>query len=209
MNLRKTVYKMGRSMSSLKKVMDAFDHICTVIYSGYIGGQLSKCGSHFYVKKYMALLRGAQYISIGDNVWFGKGVQLTAWSHSRANQVFAPEIIIGNNCSVGDYSHITAINKIVIGDNVLLGKNVLITDNAHGMSTFPSMSISPINRELYSKGAVTIEDNVWLGERAAILPGVHIGYGAIIGAGSIVTKDIPPYAIACGNPARIIKQIIH
>lgn len=157
----------------------------------------------------MALLRGAQYITVGDNVWIGKGVQLTAWSHSRSGQVFTPEIILRNNCSIGDNAHITSINKIVLGENVLLGKNVLITDNDHGESTFESLSISPINRELSSKGPVIIENNVWIGERVSILSGVHIGYGAIIGTGSIVTKDVPPFSIACGNPAKVIKTIEH
>lgn len=106
-----------------------------------------------------------------------------------------------------DNAHITSINKIVLGENVLLGKNVLITDNDHGKITFESLSIPPIKRELTSKGPVIIENNVWIGERVSILSGVRIGIGSIIGSGSIVTKDVPPYTIACGNPAKVIKNI--
>ena len=56
-----------------------------------------------------------------------------------------------------------------------------------------------------TKTGITVEDDVWIGANSVILPGVHINKGAIIGAGSVVTKDIPPYAIAVGNPAKVIK----
>lgn len=207
MSIRNVVFGLGKSMNFLKNIIDLFGHLCNILYSGYIGNQFAICGSHFYVKISMALLKGAQYIVIGDNVWIGKGVQLTAWSNYRSGQVFTPKIIIGNNCSIGDNAHITSINKIVLGENVLLGKNVLITDNDHGKITFECLSIPPIKRELTSKGPVIIENNVWIGERVSILSGVRIGIGSIIGSGSIVTKDVPPYTIACGNPAKVIKNI--
>lgn len=60
---------------------------------------------------------------------------------------------------------------------------------------------------MYSKGDVSIGKNVWIGEKATILPGVTIGEGSIIGANSVVTKNIPPYSIACGIPAKVIKKL--
>ena len=64
-----------------------------------------------------------------------------------------------------------------------------------------------MNRPLTSKGAVVIEDNVWLGDNVCVLSGITIGKGAIIGANSVVTHSIPPYSVAAGTPAKVIKQI--
>ncbi len=69
------------------------------------------------------------------------------------------------------------------------------------------MAIPPIKRQLYSKGPVRICRNVWLGEKVTILPNVTVGEGSVIGANSVVTHDIPPYSIAVGNPARVIRSV--
>ncbi len=115
---------------------------------------------------------------------------------------------MGNNCSIGDHSHITAINKIIIGNNLLTGPNVLITDNSHGQNnTVAELQVAPNQRPLYSKGEVHIGNNVWIGQNACILSGVTIGDGVIIAANSVVTHDIPAYSLAAGTPAKIIKHI--
>lgn len=120
---------------------------------------------------------------------------------------YSPVILLGDNVSIGDESQITSINRIVIGSGVLTGKKVLITDNAHGQFNETDLSKKPLEREMFSKGPVIIKDNVWIGEKATILAGVTIGTGCIIGANSVVTKDIPDYCIVAGAPARIIKRI--
>jgi acetyltransferase-like isoleucine patch superfamily enzyme len=120
---------------------------------------------------------------------------------------FNPQIIIGDNCSIGEYCHITAINKIVIGNGVLTGRWVTITDNSHGSLLLDESDIQPLKRKLQSKGPVVIEDNVWIGDKVTILPDVHIGYGSIIGANAVVTKDVPANCVVGGNPAKIIKNI--
>ena len=84
----------------------------------------------------------------------------------------------------------------------------MITDNAHGKPELESLNIAPLNRSLYSSGSVIIDDNVWIGEGAMIMPNVHIGKGSIIAANSVVTKDIPPYSIAAGIPAKVIRTMI-
>ena len=89
-----------------------------------------------------------------------------------------------------------------------MGKKVLITDNAHGTMTPNELETAPNLRNLYSKGPVIIEDNIWIGEKASIMPGVHVGKGSIIAANAVVTHDVPPYCIVGGVPAKIIKQII-
>ena len=162
-------------------------------------------GKHSFLGR-NSVYMGEQYISIGDDFVLGNDSRLTAWDCYN-DQCFTPEIQIGNNCSIGQQSHITAINRIVIGNNVLTGPKVLITDNAHGEFKAEQLDIAPLQRPLFSKGSVIIDDNVWIGEKASIMPGVHIGKGAIIAANSVVTHDVPAYSLAAGVPAKIIKQI--
>lgn len=152
-------------------------------------------------------LIGAKYISIGKNTTIHKGAIITAWD-KYGDQKFTPSIKIGNNCNIGEYSHITACKEIVIGNNVLTGRRIYISDNAHGNSSKEEIDIPPIERPLHVKGSVIIEDNVWIGERVCILSGVHIGKGAIIAANAVVTHNVPPACIVGGVPAKIIKKII-
>jgi len=147
-----------------------------------------------------------QFISIGNNSSVCNGVELSC-SEAPESIGKLPELIIGNNVSIGEYSHITCANKLIIGNGVLTGKKVLITDNAHGASNRTSLETQPMLRDIVSNGPVIIEDNVWVGEKASIMPNVHIGKGAIVAANAVVTKDVPAYAVVGGNPAKIIKQL--
>ena len=157
------------------------------------------------------MLVGSKNIVVGDNCSLGNDLYITAWSKFRENN---REVLIkiGNNCSIGAFNHITAIDKIEIGDGFLSGKWVTITDNDHGSYNIYSnveewINLRPSLRTITSKGPVIIGKNVWIGDKATILSGVTIGDGAVIGANSVVTKDVPPYCIVGGNPAKIIKQL--
>ena len=157
----------------------------------------------------ISFLKGPQYISIGNHCFFEQFLYLTAWDFfhcKEINQHFSPTISIGSNYYFGAFNHITAINRIEIGDNLLTGKFVTITDNSHGETDFDTLQIEPINRPLHSKGPVIIGNNVWIGDKATILPNVTIGDGAVMAANAVVTKNVPAYAVAAGNPARIIKR---
>lgn len=120
---------------------------------------------------------------------------------------FSPFVKIGNNVSIESDCHISSINKIIIGDNVLMASFVYISDHSHGEITRAELALPPLERPLYSKGPIIIGNNVWIGEKVCILPNVKIGNSAIIGANSVVTKDIPPYSVAAGSPAKVIKQL--
>lgn len=153
-----------------------------------------------------------EYITIGDGTAFGEQIFLTAWdsfsyiqNDKEYLQHFKPSIVIGKNCHFGFNNHITSINNITIGNNILTGKWVTITDNSHGEITKEQMLQDPLKRPIVSKGPVRIGDNVWIGDKATILPNVSIGNGAIIAANAVITKDVPPYSVAAGNPAKIIK----
>ena len=145
----------------------------------------------------------AQHISIGNDT----SIMSHCILETAPSKNTTPQLTIGNNCSIGEYSHITCANKVTIGNGVLTGRFILITDNSHGASNIEEMDIPPLSRRIVSKGEVTIKDNVWIGVKATILPGVTIGRGAIIAANAVVTKDVPDYAIAAGIPAKIVKQI--
>jgi acetyltransferase-like isoleucine patch superfamily enzyme len=177
----------------------------TFFYSGWISNQFKFCGKSPMIYPFRAL-KGSQFISIGDNVYLGKGITLAAWDKYN-DEVYKPQVVIGNGCSIGDDSHITSINGIQIGNNVLTGKKVLITDNSHGEALLKYLDIEPLKRTLYSKGPVIIGDNTWIGEKVSILPGVQIGRGCIIAANSVVTKNIPSFSVAAGMPAIVIKNM--
>ncbi|MDO5447908.1 MAG: acyltransferase [Prevotellaceae bacterium] len=147
---------------------------------------------------------GGKFVSIGDDTEIHEYSRLTAYNVLEG---VTPYIYIGANCNIGPFSHITACRGITIGDNLLTGSNVMITDNAHGKSSFEDLSLPPTERKIYSKGTVTIGNNVWIGSNACIMPGVTIGDGVVVGANSVVTKDVPPYCIVAGVPAKIIKNL--
>ena len=151
----------------------------------------------------IGLIEGKECIHIGNNCVFNDGIFLTAWPGRSENQ---PKLIIRNNCCFGAYNHISCINRIEIGDNLLTGKWVTIVDNDHGDTRLETLKIPPKERSLYSKGIVEIGDNVWIGDKVTILSGVKIGNCSIIAANSVVTKDIPPFSVVGGNPAKILKK---
>ena len=188
-------------------IKEFFEIFRTKLYTKYISLGFNYFGKKSFIRPFADLIVGYKYISIGERTTIGKHIQLTAWE-CHNGKLYSPSISIGSNCQIGAYNHITAINKIVIGDGVLTGKFVTITDNSHGKpGDLCDINISPIKRVVYSKGTVEIGDNVWIGDKATILSNVKIGEGCTIGANAVVTKDIPPYCIVGGNPAKIIRKI--
>jgi len=163
-------------------------------------GKTSKIENNIYIV-------GGKCIKIGNNTTISKDSSITAWTEYY-NQKFTPKITIGDNCGIGERAHITAINCISIGNGVLLGKDVLITDNSHGDNSYHQLNTPPNERPLFSKGEVVIEDNVWIGEKASILPGIRIGKGTIVAACSVVTKNVPENCIVAGIPAVVVRKIV-
>lgn len=109
------------------------------------------------------------------------------------------EIDIGDDTNIGNFVNIWAKGGLYIGSRVLIASHVSITTLSHDY-TSSNMRFSKV----ISK-SIVIEDDVWIGTHAVILPGVKIGKGAVVGAGAIVTKDVPAMAIVIGNPANIVK----
>ena len=149
-------------------------------------------------------IRGRNLIKVGKGFTTGFNCRIDAYTYKNANTV----INIGNNVQINDYVHIGAVEYVEIQDNVLIASKVFITDHNHGSysgQNHDSPNSIPKDRQIYSN-KVVIEKNVWLGEFVSVLPGVNIGEGSIIGTMSVVNKNIPPYSLAVGSPARVIKK---
>jgi len=126
--------------------------------------------------------------SVGKNVNIDRGAK------------FAMSTEIGDHSGIGIDSRL--YGPVKIGENVMMGPECYIYTYNHRTER----TDIPMNQQGYTEERpVIIGNDVWIGSRVTILPGVHIGNGVVIGAASVVTKDIPDYAIAAGNPAKIIK----
>lgn len=146
-----------------------------------------------------SIIRGEEGIYIGNNT--------TILENSRMQNYFQnenyPQITIGDRCYIGFYFSILNASCVTVGDDVLIASHVLITSENHGIN--PESDTPYMDQPLISK-PVIIGDGCWIGEKAIITPGVTIGKKSIIGAGSIVTRSVPDYCIAVGNPAKVIKK---
>lgn len=151
---------------------------------------------------------GLTNIKIGKNFYAGKDFWIEAVD-SHGELKYNPQIVIKDNVAVNDSVHIAATNYVEIGNNVLMASKIYISDHNHGSYVGEKQSdpeIPPNIRPVSCDKRVVIEDNVWLGEFVAVLAGVTIGRGSIIGSNSVVSKSIPPHSIAVGTPARVVKQ---
>lgn len=151
-------------------------------------------------------IRNAKSIKLGKGFTTGRLCRLeVAEEGVKAGRICME---IGENVRLNELVHIAAYECVKIGTNSAIGAKSFISDLNHGDfsgETPFDITIPHAKRTLSSK-PVIIGENVWIGESVCILPGVTIGDGAVIGALSNVTKSIPAYSIAVGNPARVIKQ---
>ena len=181
-------------------------HLYNCLFNCHIKTLLKSYGKGVFFTQSL-LYMGLNNVSIGNNFRAGERLKLRTVNNWEG-KTYTPSIVIGNNVNIETDCHISAINKVSIGNNVLIASFVYISDHIHGnVNDFEAPLLPPLQRPLYSKGPVIIEDDVWLGEKVSVMAGVHIGRGAIIGANSVVTKDIPAYAIAVGSPAKVIKML--
>lgn len=116
------------------------------------------------------------------------------------NAVFSTSVSLGDNSGIGINANIAGAVKI--GDNVMMGPNCTIYSRNHA---FDDINIPMIQQGYSEEKPVIIEDDVWIGGNVTILPGVTIKTGSIIGACSVVTKDVEAYSIVAGNPAKVVK----
>ncbi len=157
---------------------------------------------------YDSKVLGSRVITVGAHA----SVKRHAWIEAifeYNDQIFNPSITIGQKFFASDRLHISAINRIEIGDNCLFGSGVYISDHNHGMYKGDEQSKPsepPIERKLVSWGSVIIGSNVWFGDNVIVVGPVKIGNGAVIGANSVVTRDVPDRVMAAGAPLRMVKS---
>lgn len=160
-------------------------------------------------------LAGNSSLSIGDGVFvprtievrgnddgriiIGKGVTID--SGARLSVANRATLRVGNRVGIGPYNFFNAFDDLTIGDDTMFGPLVNVNCADHGIELG-----RPMREQYGTYGPVSIGSDCWLGSMVVVLKGVTIGEGAVVGAGSVVTKDIPEYAIAAGVPAEVIRE---
>ena len=153
------------------------------------------------IVRYPFYIRKEGKLSIGFGFSANAGLVLDVFGKDS-------QLIIGNNVMANYRLHIGAAKYVKIGTNTLFGSDCTVMDHSHGgykREFHSDPSIAPVKRELVSS-PIVIGNNCWFGDRVFIMPGVTIGDGVVVGAGSIVTKDLPANSLAAGVPAKIIKK---
>lgn len=189
-------------MLKIKKIVGKIPYLRKIYFSviKYKKDVYLRRGLRFYLfnkhrfKKIKLPLRMFKNVHISGkkNIEFGKNIRI------YHNCFIGPvSLSVGDNCDLGVNNFICG--KVIIGNNVSIGPNVNIPGSDHIIETRKSIRVSGTNMK-----ETIIKDDVWIGGNSSILDGVIIGKGAVIGAGSVVTKDVPEYTIVAGVPAKII-----
>jgi acetyltransferase-like isoleucine patch superfamily enzyme len=157
-------------------------------------------GRNVYIFSEVHIAR-PKFISIGDNVTIGRGTEI--YVHPPHSDFKSYVIRIGNNVHIGSHNIIGPRKSIVLEDNVLIGPHVMIGDHSH---RYENVDV-PIKMQEATEGRpIRIEQDSWIGANVFILPNVTVGRHSIIGANSVVNRNIPPYSVVVGAPARVIKR---
>jgi acetyltransferase-like isoleucine patch superfamily enzyme len=128
-------------------------------------------------------------------------------SFGKQNEIDA-NVYVGNGAdvSIGSRCQInrgTRLDRVSIGDCVMLGPDVVVIGQLHGAT---KTDVPMVDQGKYTKDPTVIEDDVWIGTRAIVMPGIRIGTGSIVGAGAVVTHDVPALAVVAGVPARVVRS---
>lgn len=171
----------------MKKLKVAFGKIIYILFAKWLPVSYT-----IIIGRYAKWLRGLcgklVLKKCGKNVNIEKGA------------VFSSKVELGDNSGIGINASITG--SVHIGDNVMMGPCCTFYSYNHA---FDRLDIPMCRQGFSEEKTIVIGNDVWIGGHVIFLPGVHVGNGAIVGAGAIVTKDVPEYAIVGGNPAKVIK----
>jgi acetyltransferase-like isoleucine patch superfamily enzyme len=151
----------------------------------------------------VAALFGEEAISIGDGCIIGPYASLSA-GVSPEDVPDSPVVRIGDRCVIGKGSAVIGHERVEIGDDVWTGNHVYITDANHGYVDRDQ----PVGRQFAAPRPVRIGSGSWLGQGALVVGGATIGEHVVVGAGAVVTGDLPDYSVAVGNPARVIRRYV-
>jgi acetyltransferase-like isoleucine patch superfamily enzyme len=143
---------------------------------------------------------GADRIRIGSRVWVGP----SCWLHALSEQTGDVALELGDGTSLAGNCTIAAAASIRLGAHVLVARGVYVADHSHA---FADRERPIILQGIDRIAPVVIEDGSWLGENVVVCPGVRIGRNAVVGANSVVTRDVPDHCVAVGAPARVIRRL--
>lgn len=170
-----------------------------------VKGQFAHFGEASIVKPFLNTAN-PKYVYIGKGVNIGSFCWIsvsTEFGGYRCESKGNVRLKIGDDTDIGNNAFIVANNDIEIGNHVILAPYVYISDHIH---QFEDVTKNLHEQPLSEGGYVKVNDNVFIGIKASILPNVVIGEHAVIGANAVVTKNVPPYSVAVGNPAKVIKR---
>lgn len=160
----------------------------------FIKARFSKCGPLFRAGRGVRVLQRNATIELGRKVQLHRGVKLSVWGNECHST-----LVIGDNTAVGDRTEIHAGKLVEIGSGCNIAWDVCIMDRDYHKFNSHIEEIKPVK----------IGNNVWIGCSCLILKGVTIGDGAVVAAGSVVTKDVAPKTLVGGNPAKVLKEDIY
>lgn len=196
------VVAQERPRVALFRLIGWFTYIIEGKISAYLVGW-----KHAYLGRGSRVI-GTRFITMGE----GPSIGRYAWIEAVVEcgeESYSPAIKFGKGFYASERLHVSAINRVEVGDNCLFGSCVYISDHNHGAYNGEAQSNPsepPVMRKLVSHGPVVIGSNVWIGDNVTIVGPVRIGDGVVVGANSVVTRDVPDHVIVAGVPAKMVKQ---
>jgi acetyltransferase-like isoleucine patch superfamily enzyme len=168
-------------------------------YSRCSAGAFADFGPHSVLQPPVSVA-GADRIRVGSGVWVGAG----CWLHSVGRTGDTVVLELGDGTNLAGNCTLAAASSIRLGAHVLLARGVYVADHAHA---FADRDRPVILQGIDRIAPVVLEDGCWLGENVVVCPGVRIGRNAVVGANSVVTRDVPERCVAVGAPARVIRHL--
>ncbi|NVD06718.1 acyltransferase [Vibrio sp. JPW-9-11-11] len=194
--VNKLIYMAYRSITSITSTLGRL-----LIYTPAFKGRTQRCGRGLYLFGGVPFVSGPLTISLGDHCRISGHT-----TFSGRPQSDHPQLIVGSNVDIGWQSTIAVGTRVVIEDNVrIAGGAFLFGYSGHAFNA--EQRARGLGDSDTDVGHIVLERDVWLGTNVTVCPNVTIGRGTIVGTGSVVTKSLPPFVVAAGNPARVIKHL--
>lgn len=195
----KAVYQpLYDAMRARRMLSEAAQRV--LLYQPMFRAQCQHAGKNIYLYQGMPYIAGDLRLNVGDHCKISAQTSLVA-----GHRFDAPTLTLGHHTNIGPGVVISVSQSVTLGNYVRVATGVMICDNPGHPKDAIARRSQPVDPQ--DVRPVVIEDDVWIGTNAMIMPGVHIGQGAIIAAGSIVTRDIPAYCVAAGSPAKVIHHL--
>jgi acetyltransferase-like isoleucine patch superfamily enzyme len=173
-----------------------------LLWTPLFKGRLEACGKHLYLYGGLPHVAGPLRIRAGDNCRISGRTTF----NGRSSAARPPELIIGDNVDIGWLCTVSVSGKVCIEDNVrIAARGMLFGYPGHPLD--PEARARGLPESDDQVGDIVLEQDVWLATGVTVMPGVRIGRGTVVAAGSVVTRDLPPMVLAGGIPARVIREL--